>query len=147
MPPDAAIGQVFTPYCPGGCHGHQFRLKQLSCGVVNSLTVIGGHDRKLFNKLHVRLVSPWIFVRYQRLMARKIPELFGLNRVVQPFYAACCFDELSRGSVSCLLNTSFKTAVSHATTRFFDPKLMTMPSAGAIRGKYLPNGGIWWHLG
>ena len=19
---DAAIGQVFTPYCPGGCHGH-----------------------------------------------------------------------------------------------------------------------------
>ena len=38
--------------------------------------------------------------------------LFGFNCGVQPFYAACCFDELSRGSVLCLLNTSFGTAIS-----------------------------------
>ena len=42
-------------------------------------------------------------------MGRKIAQLFGLNRGVRPFYAACCFDELSRGSVSCLLNASFET--------------------------------------
>jgi hypothetical protein len=45
-------------------------------------------------------------------MARKIAELLGLNHGIQPFYAACCFDVLCKGSVSCLLNTSFKTAVS-----------------------------------
>jgi hypothetical protein len=75
-------------------------------------------------------------------MARKITELFGLNRGIRPFYVACCFDELSRGSVSCLLNTSFKTAVSHHHNSFFVPKSMTMVSAGVVRGKYLPNGGI-----
>jgi hypothetical protein len=45
-------------------------------------------------------------------MARKIAVLFGLNRGIRPLYAACCFDVLSRGYVSCLLNASFKTAVS-----------------------------------
>jgi hypothetical protein len=38
MPLDAAIGQVFTPYHSGGCHGHQFWHTQLSCGVVKSLS-------------------------------------------------------------------------------------------------------------
>jgi hypothetical protein len=37
MPPYAAIGQVFAPYCPGGRHGHQFWLKKLSCGGVKPL--------------------------------------------------------------------------------------------------------------
>jgi hypothetical protein len=27
MPLDSAIGQVFTPYCPSGCHGHWFWKK------------------------------------------------------------------------------------------------------------------------
>ena len=35
VPSDAAIGQVFAPYRPGGHHGHQFWFKKLSCGVVN----------------------------------------------------------------------------------------------------------------
>ena len=43
------------------------------------------------------------------MIARKLGELFGFNRGIPPFYAACCFDELSRGSVSCLLNASFET--------------------------------------
>jgi hypothetical protein len=34
MPLDAAIGQVFVPYCPGGRHGHRFWRKKSSCGVV-----------------------------------------------------------------------------------------------------------------
>ena len=38
MPLDAVIGQVFTPYCPGGCHGHRFWRKQMSCGIVKSLS-------------------------------------------------------------------------------------------------------------
>jgi len=37
MPLDAAIGQVFAPYCPGGRHGHRFWSKKLSCGIVKSL--------------------------------------------------------------------------------------------------------------
>ena len=42
------------------------------------------------------------------MIARKLGEFFGFNRGVRPFYADCCFDELSRGSVSCLFNTSFE---------------------------------------
>ena len=76
-----------------------------------------------------------IFVRCQRLIARKLAELFGFNRGVRPFYAACCFDELSRGSVSCLFNASFEKQFHNATTRFFTPKSMTMASAGAIQDK------------
>jgi len=37
MPLDAAIGQVFLPYRPGGCHGHRFWRKKMSCGIVKSL--------------------------------------------------------------------------------------------------------------
>jgi len=37
MPLDAAIGRVFVPYCPGGCHGHRFWRTKSSCGVVKSL--------------------------------------------------------------------------------------------------------------
>ena len=94
---------------------------------------MGGRDRPPFNELLARVVSLRIFVRCQRLMARKIAELFSLNRDVRLLYAAYRFDELIRGSVLCLLNASF---------RFFEPKLMTMTSAGAIRGKYSPNGGV-----
>ena len=39
---------------------------------------------------------------------RKLAELFDFNRGVRPFYAVCRFDELSRGSLLCLLNASFK---------------------------------------
>jgi hypothetical protein len=80
------------------------------------------------------------------LIARKITELFSFNCGVQPFYAACCQDELSRRFVSCLLNASFGKQLHNATSQFFTPKLMTMASAGAIQGNYLPDGGIQWHL-
>jgi hypothetical protein len=49
--------------------------------------------------------------------------LFGLNRGVRPFYAACCFNELSRGSVLCLLNASFKTAISQCHNLIFYAKI------------------------
>jgi hypothetical protein len=90
---------------------------------LNRLTAIDGHDRQYFYELRARLVSLRIFVRYRRLMARKIAELFGLNRGVRPFYAARCFDELSRGSFSCLLNASFKTAVSQPHNLIFWAKI------------------------
>jgi hypothetical protein len=89
----------------------------------NRLTAIDGHDRQYFYELRALLVSLRFFVRYQRLMARKIAELFGLNRGVRPFYAARCFDELSRGSFSCLLNASFKTAVSQPHNSIFGAKI------------------------
>jgi hypothetical protein len=40
----------------------------------------------------------------------------AVNRCVRPFYTACRLDELSRGSVSCLLNASFKKQFHNATT-------------------------------
>ena len=94
------------------------RLRLRAAGL-NSLTAIVGHDRPYFYKLCARVVSLRIFVRSQRLMARKIAELFSLNRGVRPFYAARCFDELSRGSFSCFLNASFKTAVSQCHNSIF----------------------------
>jgi hypothetical protein len=56
-------------------------------------------------------------------MARKIAVLFSLNRGVRPFYTACCFDVLSRGSVLRLLNASFKTAVSQRHNSIFSAKI------------------------
>jgi hypothetical protein len=41
-------------------------------------------------------------------MARTLVELFRFHRGVRPVYATCRFDELSRGFVLCLLNTSYK---------------------------------------
>ena len=52
-----------------------------------TLTPKGARERPPFNEIRARVVSPRIFVRCQRLMARKIAELFGLNRGVRPFYA------------------------------------------------------------
>jgi len=37
MPLEAAIEQLFAPYCPSGRHGHRFWRKKSSCGVVKSL--------------------------------------------------------------------------------------------------------------
>ena len=54
-------------------------------------------------------------------LTRKLAVLFGFNRGVRPFYAACRFDELSRGSVSCLLNASFEKQFHNATFNFFTP--------------------------
>ena len=81
------------------------------------------------------------------MIARKLAVLFGINRGIPPFYAAHCFDDVSRGSVLCLLNASFEKQFHNATTQYFTPKSMTMASAGEIKGKYLLNGGIQWHLG
>jgi hypothetical protein len=106
------------PWRPWGVRGesNHFTLALLN---LNSLTPKGACERPPFNELCAHVVSPRIFVRCQRLMARKIAELFGLNRGVQPFYAAFRFDELSRGSVSCLLKASFKTAVSQCHNSIF----------------------------
>ncbi len=84
---------------------------------------MGGRDRPPFNELCARVVSPRMFVRCQRLMARKIAELFSLNHGVRLFYAACCFDELSRWSILCFLNASFKTAVSQRHNSIFWAKI------------------------
>ncbi len=37
IPLDAAIGRLFAPYRPSGRHGHRFRRKKLSYGVVKLL--------------------------------------------------------------------------------------------------------------
>jgi hypothetical protein len=55
MPLDAAIGQLFTPYCYSGRHGHQFRHKKLGCGVVKSLSKAG--VQKAQNRYSTQLVE------------------------------------------------------------------------------------------
>ncbi len=84
---------------------------------------MGGRDRPFFNELRACVVSPRVFVRWQCLMAQKMAEFFVLKRSLQPFYAACRFNELSRGSVSCLLNASFKTVVSQRHNSIFWAKI------------------------
>jgi hypothetical protein len=76
-------------------------------------------------------------------MARKIAELFGLNRGVRPFYAACRFDVLSRGSVSCLLNASFKTAVSQLHNSIFYAEIDDHDICRGDTGQILAQ---WWRL-
>ncbi len=56
-------------------------------------------------------------------MARKLAELFGFNRGVRPFYAAHRFDELSRGSILCLLNTSFEKQFPQRHNSIFYAKM------------------------
>ena len=63
-------------------------------------------------------------------------EPSALIVVFQPFYTAHHFNELSRGSVLCLLSASFEKRFNNATTWFFTPKSMTMASAGEIRGEW-----------
>jgi hypothetical protein len=70
------------------------------------------------------------------VIARKLAVLFGFNRSVQPFYAACRFDELSRGSVSCHLNTSFEKHFHSATTRIFTQKSMQKSMTMAILAQW-----------
>ena len=102
---------------------------------------------QMFLQTSLEIGNLTIFVRCKRLIARKLAVLFGFNCGVRPFYEACYFDELRRGSVLCLLNASFEKRFHNATTQVFTPKLMTMASAGATRGEYLPDGGVQWHLG
>ena len=91
-------------------------LAYKNTSAINSLTAIGGHDRQLFDKLLWCLVSSPIFVRCQRLMPRKIAELFSSNRAMSQSYEACGIDDVSRGSVLCLFAVSFGGAVFTATT-------------------------------
>ncbi len=56
-------------------------------------------------------------------MARKLAVVFGFNHGIRFFFEACCFDVLSRGSVLCLLNASFKTAASQRHNSIFYAKI------------------------
>jgi hypothetical protein len=111
--------------------------------LIHSLTAIGARDHQLFDKLLWRLVTSPICVGCWRLMVRKIAVLFGLNRGVQPFYAACCFNELSRGFVLCLLNASFKTAVSQHHNSNFYAKIDDHDVHRADTGQILAQ---WWRV-
>jgi hypothetical protein len=95
-----------------------------------------GHS--LFNKIHWWLVTSTIFVHCQQLIARKMAKLFGFNHGVRPFYAACLFDELIRGSVSCLLNASFGKQFHNATTWFLSQNWWPWCPPGQYRANTSP---------
>ena len=82
---------------------------------VNSLTAKDVHDRPLFEKLLWCLASSPIFVHCQRLIARKIAELFSSNCAMSQFYEACGIDDVSRGSVLCLFAASLEVPFSLPT--------------------------------
>ena len=90
---------------------------------LNSLTAKDSHDRPLFNELLCWLVTSTIFVHWERLIARKLVVLFGFHHGILPFYVAHCFYEVSRGSVLCLLNNSFGTAISQRHNSIFYAKI------------------------
>ncbi len=72
-----------------------------------------------FNELLWWLVTSTIVVRCWRLITKQIAELLGSYCDIRPFYASCHFDELSRASDLCLLNTSFGTAISQCHNSIF----------------------------
>jgi len=55
MPLDAAIGRLFAPYRPSGCHGHRFRHKKMSCGIVKLL--FKASVKKAQNKPSTQLIE------------------------------------------------------------------------------------------
>ena len=87
------------------------------------------------------LVSSPIFECCQRLIARKIAEIFSSNWAMSQFYEACGINDVSTGSVLCLFAASFGSAVFTATTLLCVPKPMTLAAAGAIRCIVAQ----WWH--
>ncbi len=102
----------------GILRGGSFWLRQNPYKPVNILS-----DHPLFNGLHWWVVTLPMFVRCQCLITRKVAELFGFNCGVKPFYAACRIDKLSRGSIWCLSNASFETAVSQCHNSYFWAKI------------------------
>jgi hypothetical protein len=84
--------------------------------ILNSLTAKDGHGRPFFDKLVWCLVRSPIFVCCQRLIARKIAELFSSNSAISQFYEDCGINDESRGSVLFSFATSFGGAVFTATT-------------------------------
>ncbi len=106
-PLDAAIGQVPAPYCPGGCHGWQFWMKQNNTNKTQLLSSFLMVDRckkaKQFldpkwtlyschqcNKLHTNvkhLHSTWRaqlhFELSKVVNGQKFKKLLGLNKVLK----------------------------------------------------------------
>ena len=90
---------------------------------VNSLTAMDGHNHPLFNELLWWFVMLTHFVHCYHLIARKLAVLFSFNWGVRTFYGARCIDKVSRGSVLCLLNASFGTAISQHHNSIFYSKI------------------------
>jgi hypothetical protein len=87
------------------------------------------------------------------LIARKLAEFFCFHRGIRPFYAACCFDELSRGPVLCHLNDSFgKSFPQRHNTIFYaemDDHGVRRGNTGQILTRWrrpAPDGGVQWRL-
>ena len=67
---------------------------------LNRLTAMVAYLRPLFFELRTSLITFRIFVRCQRLIARKLAELFSFLAVIRDLNEACRIDDVSRGSLS-----------------------------------------------
>jgi hypothetical protein len=67
---------------------------------INRLTAMVAYLRPLFLELRTNLITFRIFVRCQRLIARKLAELFSFLAVIRDLNEACSIDDVSRGSLS-----------------------------------------------
>ena len=86
------------------------------------------------------IVTLPIFVHCQRLIARKVAELSTLIMAFDRSTQLVASMSWVEGQFRAFWRLASKQRFRNATTQFFEPKLMTMASVGAIRGKYSPNG-------
>ncbi len=84
------------PFICALCLRHWFtKVKNL----ITALPLVAHTCASLQIELRASLITFRMFVRWQRLTARNVAELFSYNCGVSHSYAACCIDELSRGSI------------------------------------------------
>ena len=77
------------------------------------------------------------------MIARKLAELFSFLAVIRDLNEARRIDDVSRGSVSCLLNASFKTAVSQRHNSIFYAEIDDHDIRWGDTGQILAQ---WWRL-
>jgi hypothetical protein len=77
-------------------------LSKVKMSTLNSLTAMVSYLRPLFFELPKKIIFSANFCPLSRPRVMPTAELSGYTHVHFYFYEARCFDELSRGSFSCL---------------------------------------------
>ena len=77
---EAAIGQLFASYRPSGRHGHRYRRKKLSCGVVKSL--FEASIEKARNRPSTQIIEAMSCVEggKPRLKPKSAPNFLAIKR-------------------------------------------------------------------
>ena len=102
---------------------HSFKVHEVMKKAVTVMSLQNHMIDPVSLSLTVHLSCCFNFACYKNsqdaLIAKTFAELFGFSHGILLFNRSCCFDDLSRGSVLCLSNASFKTAVSQCHNSIF----------------------------